>query len=377
MTTVLPSNTTEKGLVLYMALELSNKQWKLGFSGGRKRRQVTIESGNLLALIEQIGLAREKLGLLKDCRLCSCYEAGRDGFWIHRMLEAQGIENVVVDSSSIEVNRRKRRVKSDKVDVNALLRLLQRYCGGETEVMSVVRVPSIEEEDNRRLNRERERLLKERGAHISRMKSLLVAHGIRLEIRADFLQRLVDIEAAPGDELGPDLKAELEREYVRYRLAADQIRELESAQKLRAKEGESSAMTQVNTLMMLRGVGWQSSWILVMEFFAWRAFKNQRQVGACAGLTPTPYSSGDSEREQGISKAGNRRVRTLMVELSWLWLRYQPYSALSQWFEKRFARGGKRMRRIGIVALARKLLIALWRLVNEGIIPDGAILKAG
>jgi len=136
-------------------------------------------------------------------------------------------------------------------------------------------------------------------------------------------------------------------------------------------------MTQVNTLMMLRGVGWQSSWILVMEFFAWRAFKNQRQVGACAGLTPTPYSSGDSEREQGISKAGNRRVRTLMVELSWLWLRYQPYSALSQWFEKRFARGGKRMRRIGIVALARKLLIALWRLVNEGIIPDGAILKAG
>ncbi len=376
MTTVLPSNTTEKGLVLYMALELSNKQWKLGFSNGRKRRHVTIESGNLIALNEQIGLARAKLGLLEDCRICSCYEAGRDGFWIHRTLEAQGIENVVVDSSSIEVNRRKRRVKSDKVDVNALLRLLQRYCGGETEVMSVVRVPSIEDEDNRRLNRERERLIKERGAHISRMKSLLVAHGIRLEIRADFLKRLVDIEAAPGDELGPDLKAELEREYVRYRLAADQIRELESAQKLRAKEGENSAMKQVNTLMMLKGVGWQSSWILVMEFFAWRAFKNQRQVGACAGLTPTPYSSGDSEREQGISKAGNRRVRTLVVELSWLWLRYQPNSALSQWFEKRFARGGKRMRRIGIVALARKLLIALWRLVNEGIIPDGAILKA-
>ena len=377
MTTVLPSNTTEKGLVLYMALELSNKQWKLGFSNGRKRRHVTIESSNLTALDEQIGLARVKLGLLKDCRICSCYEAGRDGFWIHRTLEAQGIENVVVDSSSIEVNRRKRRVKSDKVDVNALLRLLQRYCGGETEVMSVVRVPSIEEEDNRRLNRERERLLKERGAHISRMKSLLVAHGIRLEIRADFLQRLVGIKAASGDELGPDLKAELEREYVRYRLAADQIRELESAQKLRAKEGENSAMTQVNTLMMLKGVGWQSSWILVMEFFAWRAFKNQRQVGACAGLTPTPYSSGDSEREQGISKAGNRRVRTLVVELSWLWLRYQPNSALSQWFGKRFARGGKRMRRIGIVALARKLLIALWRLVNEGIIPEGAILKAG
>jgi transposase len=202
MTTVLESNTTEKGLVLYMALELSNKTWKLGFSDGRKRRQVTIESGDLAALNEQIGLAREKFGLLKDCRICSCYEAGRDGFWIHRALEVEGIENVVVDSSSIEVNRRKRRVKSDKVDVNALLRLLQRYCGGECEVMSVVRVPSIEDEDNRRLNRERERLIKERGAHMSRMKSLLVAHGIRLEIRANFLQRLVDIEATPGMNWG-------------------------------------------------------------------------------------------------------------------------------------------------------------------------------
>ncbi len=155
-----------------------------------------------------------------------------------------------------------------------------------------------------------------------------------------------------------------------------QIKALEGEQQLRAEEGETEAMQQVNQLLKLKGVGWQSSWVLVMEFFSWRDFRNQRQVGACAGLTPTPYASGDSEREQGISKAGNRQVRSLMIELSWLWLRYQPNSTLTQWFQQRFAGGGKRMRRIGIVAMARKLLIALWRYVKEGVVPEGAIFKA-
>jgi len=360
-----------------MALELSNKKWKLGFSNGEKNRLTTIAAGDWIDLHKQMDLAKQKLRLPEDCRIVSCYEAGRDGFWIHRGLEAEGIENHVVDSSSIEVNRRKRRAKTDKVDVKALLRLLQRYWHGDRETMSVVRVPTIEEEDQRRLHRERTRLIKERGGHSARIKSLLVAHGIRLEIRSDFLQQLESSRGGSTDyELGADLKAEIRREYERYRMVHLQIKALEGEQQLRAGEEETGAMQQVNQLLKLKGVGWQSSWILVMEFFSWRDFRNQRQLGACAGLTPTPYASGDSEREQGISKAGNRQVRSLMIELSWLWLRYQPNSTLTQWFQQRFAGGGKRMRRIGIVAMARKLLIALWRYVKEGVVPEGAVFKA-
>jgi len=195
-------------------------------------------------------------------------------------------------------------------------------------------------------------------------------------VGTDFLVQLEAARGGLGDALGSDLKAELVREYARWRLVDEQLRGVEAAQKARAKAGADEAMRQVQGLRHLKGVGWQSSWVLVMEFFAWRAFRNQRQVAACAGLTPTPYASGEREREQGISKAGNRRVRTLMIELSWLWLRYQPGSALSRWFQRRFGGGGKRLRRIGIVALARKLLIALWRYASDGVIPAGAELKA-
>ena len=377
MTAVLQHKDSANGTTLYMALELSNKKWKLGFSNGERNRLATIAAGDWIDLHKQMDLAKQKLRLPEDCRIVSCYEAGRDGFWIHRGLEAEGIENHVVDSSSIEVNRRKRRAKTDKVDVKALLRLLQRYWHGDRETMSVVRVPTIEEEDQRRLHRERTRLIKERGGHSARIKSLLVAHGIRLEIRSDFLQQLESSRGGSTDyELGADLKAEIRREYERYRMVHLQIKALEGEQQLRAEEEETGAMQQVNQLLKLKGVGWQSSWILVMEFFSWRDFRNQRQLGACAGLTPTPYASGDSEREQGISKAGNRQVRSLMIELSWLWLRYQPNSTLTQWFQQRFAGGGKRMRRIGIVAMARKLLIALWRYVKEGVVPEGAVFKA-
>ncbi len=303
MTAVLQTNHNAKGSVLYMALELSDKKWRLGFSNGDKQRQVTIEAGDWDDLNEQIKRAKDKLRVAENCPIRSCFEAGRDGFWIHRALQAQGVENVVVDASSIEVNRRKRRAKTDRVDVKSLLRLLQRYVSGERAVMSVVRVPTLEEEDQRRLHRERDRLVKERGAHTTRIKALLVAHGIRLEIRGDFLQRLKRVKG--GGVLGlmrleADLKAELSREYERYQLVARQIKVLESTQKVRAEALKSEAMRQVQALMLLRGLGWQSSWTLVMEFFAWRAFRNQRELGACAGLTPTPYASGDSEREQGI-----------------------------------------------------------------------------
>ncbi len=376
MTAVLEIKDNVNHTMLYMALELSNKKWKLGFSNGEKNRQVTIAAGDWIDLHKQMDLAKQKLQLPTSCHIASCYEAGRDGFWIHRGLEAEGIENHVVDSASIEVNRRKRRAKTDRVDVQGLLRLLKRYCQGDRGSMSVVRVPTLEQEDQRRLHRERERLIKERGGHSARIKSLLVAHGIRLEIRTDFLERLEAAKrGSTGYELGSDLKAELRREYERYRMVHQQIKALEGEQQLRAEEEETEAMKQINQLLKLKGVGWQSSWILVMEFFSWRDFRDQRQLGACAGLTPTPYASGESQREQGISKAGNRQVRSLMIELSWLWLRYQPNSTLTQWFQQRFAGGGKRMRRIGIVAMARKLLIALWRYVKEGLVPEGAVFK--
>ena len=377
MKTVLQSKDNAVYPMLYIAFELSNKKWKLAFGNGERTRMKTIAAGDWSALRAEIERAKAKLHCATDARVVSCYEAGRDGFWIHRALQAEGIENYVVDSASIEVSRRKKRAKTDRIDAGALLRLLMRYLSGEKVALHPVRVPTVAEEDQRRLNRERDRLVKERGAHSARIKSLLVAHGIRLARLSALPRLLLTAKAAvTGYALPADLKAELEREYERYVLVAQQVKALEQLQRERAASAERAAVQMVQQLRSLTGVGWQSGWILIMEFFSWRQFKNAKQVGACAGLTPTPYDSGDSTREQGISKAGNKRIRKLMVELAWLWLRYQPHSALSQWFEQRFGSGGKRMRRIGIVALARKLLIALWRYLEHGVLPEGAVLKA-
>lgn len=376
MNAILQTNDTALASALYMAMELSNRKWKLGFSNGEKNRIITIDAGDWPALTAAIDLAKTKLYCAPDCHVVSCYEAGRDGFWIHRALTADGIENFVLDSASIEVSRRKKKVKTDRVDVIALLRLLMRYMNGEKEALHAIRIPTVEAEDQRRLNRERDRLIKERGAHSARIKSLLIVHGIRLEKMSDLPLLLPTAKAAViGYDLPADLKAELEREYARYDLANKHIKKLEKLQIERTEAEGVPATRNIQHLRSLKGVGWQSSWILCMEFFNWREFKNAKQVGACAGLTPTPYDSGDSTREQGISKAGNKRVRKLMVELAWLWVRYQPGSKLTLWFQKRFGSGGKRMRRIGIVALARKLLIALWRYLETGVIPEGAILK--
>ncbi len=376
MKTVLQSKDNATYPVLYMAMELSNKKWKLGFSNGEKMRVKTIDAGDWDALSAEIELTKTKLNKPGDARVVSCYEAGRDGFWIHRALIAEGIESHVLDSASIEVSRRKKQVKTDRIDVNALLRLLMRYVNGEKAALHPIRIPTVAAEDQRRLTRERERLLKERGAHSARIKSLLVAHGIRLTRLSELPRLLPSAKAAvTGYALPADLKAELEREYERYVLVDRQVKALEHLQRERAASVDSVAIHMIEQLRSLKGVGWQSSWVLSTEFFSWRQFKNTKQVGACAGLTPTPFDSGDSTREQGISKAGNKRIRKLMVELAWLWLRYQPHSVLSQWFEQRFGSGGKRMRRIGIVALARKLLVALWRYLEHGVLPQGAVLK--
>lgn len=374
--TTLRVKDTVRERVLYMALELSKKRWQLVFGDGVKRRHVTIEAGNRGELVDAIAGARERFRLPVEVKIVSCYEAGRDGFWLHRYLESLGIANHVVDSSSIEVNRRWRRAKTDRIDGEKLLNMLIRYGGGEADIWRVVHVPRVEDEDARRVHREMERLKKERTAHRNRLRGLLVAQGIRVEVKRDFPERLSGVKLWDGAALPAELKNELEREYARLCVVEQQIRGLERTQRERLKQLDSKGLHQVEQLMDLRGIAQASAWVFVMEFFSWRVFENRRQVASAAGLTGTPYASGNSEREQGISKAGNRRVRSMIIEIAWCWLRFQPQSQLSVWFKERFAGGGKRMRRIGIVALARRLLVALWQYLEHGVLPAGAVLKA-
>ena len=360
--------------VLYMALELSNKSWRLTFGGGGKRRQVSVPAADLMKLSEAVAQAKKRFGMPAPTPVVSCYEAGRDGFWLHRHLKSVGIQNEVIDAASIEVSRRLRHVKTDRLDGERLLDKLMRHHAGERGGWSVVRVPSIEDEDARRLHRELERLKRERLAHRVRMQSLLVIHGMRVKIKSTV--RLGSLTLWDGRPLPVELKAELEREQERLGLVERQIGSLETERRKRLREPKTDAERSIVQLMHLGAIGPTSAWLLVMEFFGWRAFRNRREVAALAGLVGTPYNSGDSERDQGISKAGNRRVRAMMVEIAWLWLRFQPKSALSQWYQNRFAGAGLRMRRIGIVALARRLLIALWRYLADGVIPEGARLIA-
>ena len=362
--------------VLYMALELSNKNWRLAFGDGTKRRQTSVPAADLVKLAEAVAKAKERFKMPASARVLSCYEAGRDGFWLHRHLRSVGIENEVIDAASIEVNRRLRHVKTDRLDGERLLAKLIRHHTGEREGWSVVRAPSLEEEDARRLHRELERLKRERLAHRVRIQSLLVVQGIRVRSKGAAKLRPETLTLWDGRALPGELRCELERELERLALVERQIAALESERRERLREPKTEAEKSIVQLMRLGAIGPTSAWLLVMEFFGWRRFRNRREVAALAGLVSTPYNSGDSERDPGISKAGNRRVRAMMVEIAWLWLRFQPKSALSQWYHRRFAGGGLRMRRIGIVALARRLLIALWRYLADGVIPEHARLIA-
>jgi transposase len=369
--TALHGKHTVEACELYMAFELGEKHWKLVLGdGARGPSRYTVSAGDTAALLECIGKGKARCTLAPEARVRSCYEAGRDGFWLHRWLIAQGIENIVVDSASIEVNRRARRAKTDRLDGDKLLSMLIRYHADEPRVWSVVRVPTPEEEDARRAHRELGRLGHEHTAHINRIRALLVLDNLRVKyVGGRLWQRWWTCHAG---ELGPGVRAEIERESERLLLVKKQMDTIEAAQRQAVVTGSEP---QVARLAQLRGIGMSSGWVLGKELFGWRRFRNRREVAGCLGLTPSPYASGESQTEQGISKAGNRRVRTLMVELAWSWLRYQPQSELSQWFNRRFAGGGKRMRRIGIVALARRLAIALWRYLEHGLIPDGAQLK--
>lgn len=360
---------------LYIALELSHTKWKIAFGNGFRVRMRTIMARDLDQFKVEVARTKKQFGMREDVSVNSCYEAGRDGFWIHRYLTSIGVANIVVDSSSIEVNRRYRRVKTDRIDAGKLLTMLIRYLNGEVKVWSVLHIPDVLEEDNRRLNREIERLKKERTAHTNRIKSLLVLHGVSMPIRKTFAADVEAIRLWDGSRLPQGIEAEILREYQRYLVIQEQLMELEASQG-KILENENPRGQQVTALQKLKGIGPVSSWILVFEFFGWRRFRNVKEVGAAAGLAPTPYASGSSAREQGISKSGNRRTRSVMIELAWYWVRYQSKSSLSLWFQERFGKGSKRMRRVGIVALARKLLIALWKYLEKGIVPEGAILKA-
>jgi transposase len=375
-TTCKSNNTTEKRK-LYMAMELSQKEWKLGFSigPGQAPRLRSMPGRALAVLMEEIRQACERFGLGKDVEVESCYEAGRDGFWLHRYLEAQGVKNLVVDSASIEVSRRFRRVKTDRMDVGRLLGMLMRYHMGEKKVWSVVHVPSAGAEDERQLHREMMALKRERTRHINRVKGLLAGQGVVVDVGAGFMEELGEIRLWDGSGLPGRLRKRLERECQRMELLKEQIRELEKEREEVLRTSQEASVEQVRRLLQLKGIGVNSAWLYVMEFFAWRGFHNRREVGALAGLTPTPYQSGESSKESGISKAGNRPVRGMAIEIAWALLRFQPESALSLWYNRRFAEGSSRVRRIGIVALARKLLIELWKYLETGTVPEGAYLK--
>jgi transposase len=328
-------------------------------------------------LLKEIHKAKRRFGLPDDTAVVGCYEAGRDGFWLHRWLISQGIGNIIVDSASIEVNRRKRRAKSDRLDAAKLVSMLVRYHAGETKVWSVVRVPQPADEDRRQLHRELIAVQDERTEHVNRIKGFLAGQGIALPtVTAKFPEELKRLRCWDGSELGADLRQRLLREFARWQLADAQVKELENERKQRIRRDDTPQVQQVRRLLNLAGIGLSGSWLLVYELFAWRKFANRRQVGAIVGLTPTPYQSGHDHREQGISKAGSKVLRRMMVELAWGWLRWQPDSELSRWYERRFAHHGKRARKVGVVALARKLLIALWRYVEQGEIPAGARLAS-
>jgi transposase len=361
---------------LHLAFELSKKNWKLGFSDGRcqRARIRTIEGRNLHAVGAEIEQAKRHFGLAAATVTVSCYEAGREGFWIHRALTAMGIENIIVDAASIDVQRRKR-AKTDRLDAESLVRKLVRYQRGEGDVWSVVHVPSAEAEDARQLHRDIGILQREQQQHRMRIQSLLYTQGLAVSVTATMIRNLDELRCWNGQPLPSDLRERIRREYARLQAAEQDLKAVRKQQQARLKKQQTPAMEKIRLLQQLCGIAMTSSWVFVMELFGWRQFSNRRELAGALGLSPVPYQSGDSAHEQGISRAGNRRVRAMAIEIAWAWLRYQPGSALSQWYQRRFGSGGKRMRRIGIVAMARRLMIELWRYLEHGIVPPGAVMK--
>lgn len=365
---------------VYIAFELSKSKWQLGIMmpGAKKMSRYRIDGGDLAGLSSILARARAKVEQLgRPVRILSCYEAGLDGHWLHRWLIANGVVNYEIDASSIEVNRRARRAKTDRIDLALLMRAFLAYLRGEVGVCSMVRVPTPEDEDRKRRTRERDRLLKERTAHTNRISGLLFGQGIRdvMPLKGSFLSDLDKMRTGDERDLSPHLRDEIRREHERLLLVHKQIKALEAENiAVHRAAAKGSVEAKVVQLVQLKAVGPQIAQVLTNEVF-YRDFKNRRQVGSCVGLTDMPYDSGASRRQQGISKAGNHRARTSAIELAWLWTRHQPDSELSRWFRQRVGNVKGRIRKIAIVALARKLMVALWRYLETGLVPTGAVMR--
>lgn len=377
MTPVATRKQTQQAQALYVAIELGERKWKIACTPaiGQAPRLRTLDARDLAQLQVEIAAAKARFKLAEDTVVYTCYEAGRDGFWLHRALSARGMINTVVDSASIEVDRRARRIKSDSLDATKLASMLIRYHGGEMRVWRVVRVPTPAEEDQRQLHRELAVLKRDRTSVVTRVKSLLATQGVAGGPRAVLPPQIRALRLWNREPLPPELTARLEHECERVVSIDARIRVLERRRKHLLKHHRGRALSLVRRLMKLRGIGVESAWIYTMELFAWRELKNVRQVGALSGLVAAPYQSGDMNRVLGITKAGNRHVRGIAVEIAWGWLQHQPQSQLSQWYQRRFGSGSSALRRKGIVALARKLLIALWKYAEREELPAGAALK--
>jgi transposase len=367
---------------IYVAIELSASSWLVAarLPGVKKVRIDRLESGDTMGLLKIIADRRlqvsTKLGMTAD--LACCFEAGRDGFWLHRLLTANAIATYVLEPTSILVNRRARRAKTDRLDAEGMLRVLANWPDGDRQICSMVVVPTPEEEDAKRLHREREHLVQDKQRIENRIEALLFTQGIRgrPSLRS-WARDVAELRTGDGRALGPWLLAELDRLRRRLVFVLELIHELETdrARALEEAKADDAIVGKIVALQCIRGIGDNFAAVLTNEVF-YRSFDNRRQIASYVGITPMPYQSGGADRDRSISRAGNPRARTTMIQLAWLWLRYQPESALAVWFRERVGTLQGRTRRISIVAMARKLLIALWRYVETGVVPEGVALRA-
>lgn len=365
-------------VMLAVSVEIAAAKWVVasyGGGAGRIRRKVLSQESEWTrfeALLQEVVEARQKLGIGPEARVVVAYEAGQEGFWLVRALRARGIEAEVIDPVSLQVDRRARRAKTDRLDAEALVLALWRWMGGDDRALRMVRVPSAADEDNREWQRERDRLMGEQRGCVDRIRKKLRTQGIWIALDRGERQQLRDgrLRRFDGQPLAPVLQAALVIELDRAEAAQAKLKEWERKQ----AELSPPAVGRIDQLIQLRGIGPVSARQLALLLF-WRTFGNRREVGACTGLVGVPYDSGEKRQDQGISKAGDPKLRSVLVELAWMWLRHQPDSAIAQWFVKRTQGAGKRGRRIMIVALARRLAIALWRYLAHGELPQGARLK--
>jgi transposase len=364
-------------VTLFLACELGSTTWVLAFTtaSAQRPRLRRLVAGDLEGLSREMATAKRRFGVSSEVPVQSCYEAGRDGFWLHRWFAGAGIPNLVVDSSSIEVNRRARHAKTDRLDASKLLGLLLRWAGGERHMWRVVHVPTPEAEAQRQRSREFATVVTDRTRVRNRLKALLATQGIRLALTRHFVDDLATVRTGDGRLLDAAWRARLVRDWDQLQAIDARLRALAAERAAHIAQSPDRVAVIARRLCTVRGVAEVSAAVFSAELFATREFQNGRQLSALIGLVPVPYRSDQRVRDQGISKAGRAEIRRLALQLAWGWLRWQPTSALTQWFRARFEAAGGRSRRVGIVAVARKLVVALWRYVTQGVLPDGVILK--